>query len=397
MRPSLKISLSLLISVVLCSAFTFFAFSGLFSFLESTFYNPRVKQEYQSRVEGLQSRVDRYHRSNLQRFEERLKPAYIAESFLPEMPADAIGERARDLARLQEQLPGLIMFRLVDQNGEQLHFSTLDTDVRTRTEQSITYFLVDSLEDPIEEAWMLGAGESAAVSLDGDAQRFVYSLPVSDADSGSFKGTALFYVAVDDLYDFLIRSPEYTYGKFVPVGDLGLLFDFPAEKMELIREEVVAAWSSRESASEPLQLGVSLEGDGYLLFSADETEYGRAGVLVGSSNFELQLSMKIILLASVYLTVFLVIFLIFNLRQDPLVVISQRIKRFQIDFLQDFVESKEKLEWNRWKRDLTAKAPAIKKQMKSGIGGVRKAQQARVDELIDRSWDEMMAAIGAQA
>ena len=51
---------------------------------------------------------------------------------------------------------------------------------------------------------------------------------------------------------------------------------------------------------------------------------------------------------------FLLVFLVFNLRQDPLVVLARRIKRFQLDVLSELIDGKERLDWKRWRDELAA-------------------------------------------
>ena len=68
MRQSLKIALSLLISVVLFSGFAVLAFTNLFSLLEAGFFQPRVRAEVLSRLGSAASAVGAYHDRNLERF-----------------------------------------------------------------------------------------------------------------------------------------------------------------------------------------------------------------------------------------------------------------------------------------------------------------------------------------
>jgi hypothetical protein len=49
MKTAQKIAFSLLITVVVFSVFTFLAFSGLFNYIESTFYNRRIARSSPSK------------------------------------------------------------------------------------------------------------------------------------------------------------------------------------------------------------------------------------------------------------------------------------------------------------------------------------------------------------
>ena len=53
MKSSHRIALSLLISVVVFSVFAVLAFSGLFSYLETEFYNKRVSESVYADLEKI--------------------------------------------------------------------------------------------------------------------------------------------------------------------------------------------------------------------------------------------------------------------------------------------------------------------------------------------------------
>ena len=77
---------------------------------------------------------------------------------------------------------------------------------------------------------------------------------------------------------------------------------------------------------------------------------------------------------------YLVVFLILNLRQDSMVVIRERVKRFQISLLEEFYERKEEVDWDRWTRELDQRREEVRREMKKGIGrAVRKKEEANID------------------
>ena len=70
MRQRLKISLSLLISLLLCGGFAVFSFARLFSVVETTFFHPRIVEERESQLVELSERVTRYHRDSIENFHQ---------------------------------------------------------------------------------------------------------------------------------------------------------------------------------------------------------------------------------------------------------------------------------------------------------------------------------------
>jgi len=108
-------------------------------------------------------------------------------------------------------------------------------------------------------------------------------------------------------------------------------------------------------------------------------------------------AMKWILLCAFFVTAYLLAFLLLNIRQDRMTVLSDRIKRFQINLLEEYVENKSDLDFGRWRRELEARRPEVRKAIRSSVGRLRKGRQAEVDELIDKSWDEILAVLGGRA
>jgi hypothetical protein len=108
--------------------------------------------------------------------------------------------------------------------------------------------------------------------------------------------------------------------------------------------------------------------------------------------------MKFILLGSFLLTVFLIVFLIFNLRQDSMTVIQSRLKRLQTALIQQYYELKGDMDWKHWSRELAQRREEIREEVKHGLprAAVTGKKAADLDTLIDHSWDELITAIGGR-
>jgi hypothetical protein len=107
--------------------------------------------------------------------------------------------------------------------------------------------------------------------------------------------------------------------------------------------------------------------------------------------------MKVILLLSVFLTLFLAAFFLFNLKQDPMVVIQNRLKLLQVYLIEQFYECKSDMDWSYWIRGLEFRRNDILNKVKQGLkidhGG---KSEKKINTLIDNSWDELLGVISAQ-
>jgi len=107
MSGAQKFSLSLLISVVAFSGFAVLAWSGLFDYIETTFYLERVQSSVQLRVERISGQVEGFHRSNLDRFSAVLNQASVKRAFDVNQAREDIVERNSYFVALQSQLLSL--------------------------------------------------------------------------------------------------------------------------------------------------------------------------------------------------------------------------------------------------------------------------------------------------
>jgi hypothetical protein len=121
---SQKISVSLLISVLLFAGFSALAFTGLFSLVETRFYNPAVAKGLSRDAEADATSVGEFLEELRDRFSAVLEEGSVKRSFLPNQGAEDIFERTKLFGTLMESLPGLQSVRFVDAAGKRLHFST---------------------------------------------------------------------------------------------------------------------------------------------------------------------------------------------------------------------------------------------------------------------------------
>ena len=109
--------------------------------------------------------------------------------------------------------------------------------------------------------------------------------------------------------------------------------------------EIISRWNKGPGANINEPLVSSETGSRYYLFSSLSGSNGNLGILVQEKEFILSDSLKILLLASFFLTVFLIVFLVFSFRQDSTLIIKDRVKQFQIEFFREYFERKDEIDW----------------------------------------------------
>ena len=107
MRTAPKIALSLLISLFLFTALLAASYAGLFTLLETRFYQPSVAASLEKRLTSISGALEEWHEANFTQFESFVTAASVKRSLLPNQDASDITDRERRAGELLAQNPGL--------------------------------------------------------------------------------------------------------------------------------------------------------------------------------------------------------------------------------------------------------------------------------------------------
>lgn len=396
MKSVQKVALSLLVTVIVFSGFTVLAFSGLFEFVETRFYNQRITDNLLSELDDAAGTLEEFNRKYIRSFRGLLEQDYIKRSYLPNQSTEDITERRQRVSYLEKELSGFLFTRFVDSRGR-IHFSSLESDIAERQDFAITYKRFEEVETGGDvENYLVREMGAEEIIIDRDSGTLIYSFPFFDI-LDIYKGSALFYVSVRSLRDSLMQQNIILPGESLGiVGSRGFVIDLPEETGPEVRDEIIANWNDTGSFDDKITLMGSEDGRRYVLLSTVTQNGVWLGHLVDSERFTLNTYLRIILLASFFIAFFMILFLILSFRQDKLIVLSERIKRFQINFLKEYVEKSDYIDKDVWRRDIASKKGLVSREIKRGIGNLKPGQEVDVDALIDRSWDEILNVIGSK-
>ncbi|MBN1410459.1 MAG: cache domain-containing protein [Spirochaetales bacterium] len=378
--------------------FYLFAISGLFEYIESNFYNPRIQELLKKKVHLIREEVDKFHDLNLQRFEAIISNSYIYTAYLSDQTAFAndINQRIEKFKNLKINYPDFLFVRLLDPTGKKIHFSTLQSDIMLTTKQRQVFKNLDQVDKAFNgNDISCKKGQEPFVTLDDENDRFIYSLPIID-NTNVYKGTACFYYNTQGLANNIYSIQDLNINSELEIVSVnGIIVNQTRAKLkDDVKQEIIKAWGIPESNQDEASfdsLYFTVENKYKLaLFSLLSEKSGEIGLLVLSNQLEINDSFKIILSILMFLTLYLLLYLILNIKQDPMLIVSNRIKHFQMNFLKEFIEAKDEINWSKWQHDLTARGPEIKKKIKKGIGKTNIRKEKAIDDMINKSWDEIL-------
>ena len=421
MSGAQKISLSLLISVIVFSALAVLAAVDRFQVIETRFYVPRVEESVRMRAEDVKDVFDRFHRANIAGFEEfTLEPA-IRAAFRINASTTEIRERRNRLDTAEQDRPSLDLVRIIDVAATQLHYSSNPNDfTESGTQRTYDRPDVASTGEPrslaslayyeeLPEAQALPSAEALPtpeIFLEPENNQFIYRLPAVDT-AGVLQGAALFYVNTSDLRTALIRAGLIGTGDVVRmVNANGVVVNAPTQFSEGLGNAVAETWAEIADLDGRETVTAERRGEGsdggevslsYEAFALDSETDGIVVFLEPAASLEMPELLQYTLLVAVFLTTFLIVFLLLNVRQDAIVVISGRVKRFQISMLREYMEKRRELDFQRWKAELEDRRDEVQREIRRGIGRIKPSQEEEVDRLINESWDEIISVLSSRA
>jgi hypothetical protein len=285
--------------------------------------------------------------------------------------------------------------RFIDAGGARIHYSTWQPDVLRQDDASISYRGYTAATDfiPYDEVAAADRGRPRGIP-DQTGERLLFSFPFYDSYD-VFRGTALFSLSARAVSERLIGEGRIKAGEALTVVSTpgGLLMGMPAQEGRAVIAEVSTIWLEGIFSLTRL---FSTESNTVLALISARTAQGLLlGRLVNEAVFAFPPAMQAILLASFFLTVYLVIFLCFNVRQDSVAVVQNRLKRLQVSLIEQYYEGKNDLDWSRWTRELEQRRDEMRLELKKGLK-IDAAGEGDIDRLIDKSWDELLAFMGGR-
>jgi hypothetical protein len=104
--------------------------------------------------------------------------------------------------------------------------------------------------------------------------------------------------------------------------------------------------------------------------------------------------MRYILLACVFITAFLTLFLLLNIKHDDEAIIRERIRKFQLAFFREYFDKREEINWQKVSSDIMYRKAEMNNAIKKSLRSSGKKHRELVDALLEKSWDEIFAIIG---
>ncbi|MFP3041534.1 hypothetical protein LQZ19_06885 [Treponema primitia] len=396
---SRKAVLSLLISVVLFAGFSALTFTGLFELVETRFYNPAVTKAVSREITEDTETIEKFLEELQACFSATLQEDAVRRSFLSNLEGEDIIRRANIYGALLESLAGFQSVRFIDAAGSRIHYSTWQPDILRQNQTSIAYRNYNDTRNdnssgyiPYLQIEVPDRGNPRLI-LDEAGERILFSHPFYDSFE-VYRGTAIFSLSVRAVMERMVTEGRIKVGEDISIisDPPGMVMGLPFVGKSTLIPLISRVWSENILSLSRLRSG--LTETNLALISAKTSTGIYIGRMVNESILSFPLAMRIILLASFLITVYLIIFLLLNIRQDNMTIIQNRLKRLQINLIEEYYEHKSDLDLNRWRKELEQRKEDVHSELKRGI---KNKNPTEIDIFIDKSWEDLLAIIGGQA
>ncbi|MDR1095947.1 MAG: hypothetical protein LBL31_06130 [Spirochaetaceae bacterium] len=393
-----KVALSLLITIALFAVFAVASFAGLFDLVEARFYNPSVAAAMSGELSHETASVEVFMTTVERWFSDCLAEPAVQRTFMANQTSADIYERSQIFTRLHERLDGLQWVRFIDAGGNRIHYSTWRGDLVSSDAATAVYrtYAEAAFYTPAENLLPL-PGEDRRIRFDAPGERVVFSF--YDA-GGPSRGLAVFSLSMSAIQNRLIADRGAMPGKlWISSEPPGLLRGVPEDGTDVMLEAVAENWRQSGIGKNVSVSAVESGGNRtrLALFSARTAQGIYLGSLVNENLFVFPLSLKILLLALFFVSMFLALFLLANVRQDPMAVVQSRLKRLQAGLIREYYEQKTDRELEQWGVELMRRREEIRRELRHGLKAkIGRKLDEDINAYIDMSWNDLLAVIGGR-
>ena len=414
MTSGQKTAFSLLITVSLFAALVVASFLGLFSFIDKKIYEPTKTTQLKNELNQISTAGDEYILNFLSEF--GFEKGYMSFSeislYLNRNRSDGTAKTLSDInGNLFFNNPGLKGIRIVDVNGKSIHFSTFEKDLlkKDSSKNLVAYKNYDELitsngnkELPYE---VVKANDfknknenEYSLIFDSENNRLVFSYPLYYEDYPLIKATVLFYVDGSDFVRDISKKKLISINENVLLLSAkegkagGFALGIPNVNQNVFVSEILKRWNETTDFTKIFNAVTESNEKSYIMISS-EGNFVKVVGLYEDDIFEISNLAKITLLVCSFITIFLLVFILFNWKQDELLNIKKYVKRFQMEMLSEYFESEELRNAKTPLEHFSDNKDVVFGKIKKGLGSQAVKYQRELDSLLDKSWQEIIAVL----
>ena len=419
MTSGQKIAFSLLAALGLFAGFVLSFNTTLFKELETRFYTQAKIEENTGQLDKISESCDSYISEILTLIEKGenawTKNASVRSYYVQNPSESDVNTRRRLTETLFSQIPALNGIRIVDKNGRNVHYSSFDdSDLLKQNGISKVYknyndIVKDTGEIDFETLQKITSETKSVLLCDESRARLILAVPFCWVD-GIYSGLCLFYLNMREVEKELIARDVISLGEGMTLFadddyNGGFILNLPYGNRGTFREPALNYWKSRSEAmargsdnyQQPEKLLELPDGRFYVALSSNRIGKIRVSAVYTSDIFELSAELRLLIYICVFISILLIVFLLFSFFRDPVVTLQKRIKKLQLGIIENYLDGKEKREWNDVARQLRTRRNDLSEEIIKSLHVHSKKRRKELSEYLEKNWDEIFAIFEAKA
>ncbi len=396
MKTFAKVTVSFILSLALFAGVLYVAVSGGMSLVETRYYQSAVVTGIESRLRTIGQSFDSFISQKRNLFAQIAETDVLKKSMEPSLSSDEIALREQIIGSLQTKDPYFLGLRLIDSTGNKIHFSTWQSDIMNQKEGQLAYKNYTRIDELDFERIVKGAKSNGGIVADTEGDRLLFVYPFTDI-YGAERGYLVFYLAAADFNRYLVAANVTSISETAlltgSADKPGFVLRLNGVTAKALADIIRDVWNEGRFGIERLAeneegvlVMVSVQGPEGFIFAQVEDE----------SVFVFSKEVRYLLLLIIYITLFLVILLLFSLKTDDMVLIQNRINKFQQVFLKEYLQQQSSASWDQVVNQMKRRKNDVNLEIKKSLGRKGKKYGKEIDAYLAKSWDDVLIALGSQ-
>ncbi|PIE03936.1 MAG: hypothetical protein CSA76_06895, partial [Spirochaetales bacterium] len=386
MSTQFKVALNIIISLVLTAVFALLAYTGLFRVMETDFFSARVREDQSVRLESIAGKITEWNNYNISRFDALARDRkYQSVYGVAQRDAD-ITFRAKSVDALRDNLDGFEGMRIVDSAGR-IQYSSYAGDIISR---KVNKRRVYRNWNQVKTAFDLPAvseNSSPIIRFDGNQQKIIYLIPSMDS-AFVLRGWMIVQMTTSGLAADIAADGWVASGSSVWVADSrGLVVDIRPEQGVSIESAIDRLWP-KNGRPESFALLAQAPGENYWLAGTVAQDGTWVGKLIPGSLLVFSPFVQVIIITSVFIIIMLLIFMIQNIRPNPVDILTSRMTKLQQNLFREWLQNHDNHSLSA--EDLENRREEVRKELRSGLGRMSEAQGKKANKIIDEGWSRII-------
>ncbi len=389
MSSAKKVIISLIISILIFSVVAFISFAELFSVFETRFYQPAVIKGMEKRLKNISACLDEYTVIQAKEFSQFVDLSCIKTVSLLEQSESDIKDREKFSSELVLRNAGLQGVRIIDSNGKKILYSTFKTDNSEYNKNpELPYEAIKANDNPENKS-------KAKIVFDNSNERILYSIPFYDVYD-LYRGSAIFYVAGIDFNRYLLAKQILSVSEQAKLVATvfsdstkqykGFVLGLPSVSSDVLVSKISDLWLQNSFDTQKI---LHSQDYNWFVISDNSGKTGIISLVFKDDILIFNTGIKVLFLLSVFITLFLIILLIFNLKQDDEAIIKDKIKRFKIALINEYLVGSGEEDWNEVSKFLTVRKHQINHDVKKYLGKKGEKHKILVENLLENTWADI--------